>query len=209
MLKVRSHESINLMSYKSADKIEGGTLTFLMEKAVEHVTGYKSIVETKYMLKGKRLEPKAIQFVSELDGVEYAKNETRFKNEYVSGEPDIIELEYLRDVKCSWSLETFPFFKKEAIDSAKKAGYHSQAQMYMWLTGIYEYFVDYVLLDTPEDLIGYEDVNKHIVEHIPARLRRTSVYYAFDPKFIETYKMRYELCLPVYEQLVHELESKL
>ena len=52
--------------------------------------------------------------------------------------------------------------------------YEWQVRTYMWLWDADEWEVNFVLLDTPERLIGFEPLQMHIVSHIPEHMRLTS-----------------------------------
>lgn len=47
---------------------------------------------------------------------------------------------------------------------------------YMWLYDKPRAYVDYCLVDTPEDLIGWEQQELHIVSHLPVENRVRSIF---------------------------------
>ena len=51
---------------------------------------------------------------------------------------------------------------------------------YMWLYDKPRAYVDYCLVDTPEDLIGWEQQELHIVSHLPVENRVRSIFYDRD-----------------------------
>jgi hypothetical protein len=103
----------------------------------------------------------------------YKKNQRSFKNEFITGTPDIITSEKIIDIKCSWSKKTFPIFENEAYNVA----YEWQMRGYMALTEIEEAEVIYCLVDTPDDLIGFEPLDLHKMEDLPLNLRFTSIKF--------------------------------
>jgi hypothetical protein len=110
--------------------------------------------------------------LARLTGRPLVKNAERRTNGLISGECDIFDAPILhgRDVKAPYSLESMPIVLADAFDS----GYFYQMQGYMILWGARTWSVDYLLVDTPEDLIGFEPPSLHFVSHIPEHLRWTS-----------------------------------
>lgn len=122
----------------------------------ERVFGVKTHFSSKYTDKGLIMEDAAIDLVAERYGfMELSKNEEHFSNKYITGTPDIITGEsnmVVRDIKCSWSLDTFPYFS----DTIPNKDYYWQLMGYMALTGARTAYLDYCLVDTPEYLIERE-----------------------------------------------------
>lgn len=110
----------------------------------------------KYTNKGKLGEPSSIVLVSFLDDRPYGKNPDRFKDDFLSGEPDIVDFRadgtYIIDVKTSWDIETF----MENLGKDLSPLYWWQIQGYMALTGAKYGEVSYCLVDTPEVLLNQE-----------------------------------------------------
>ena len=114
----------------------------------ENTFGRKKDFTNKYLEKGLAMEEKGITFYSKLSGKFLVKNEERFNNEFITGEPDNIQGK-VRDIKNSWDFSTFPIY---ANDVPTK-NYIWQLMGYMWLTGFRESELIYTLCDTPEELI--------------------------------------------------------
>lgn len=112
--------------------------------------------DNQYTRKGIMLEEQAIARVGEVLGLQLAKNEKVFSNDFIVGTPDIFveEKKLIVDTKVSWSTATFPFFSDVAQKAVTKSGYDYQMQAYMWLTGAEVAYVAYVLLDTPDELLN-------------------------------------------------------
>lgn len=110
----------------------------------------------KYTNKGKLGEPDSIILASFLDDRPYSKNTDRFTDDFLTGEPDIIDLRlegyYIIDVKTSWDIETF----MECLGKDLSALYWWQLQGYFALTGAKAGEVSYCLVDTPEVLLNQE-----------------------------------------------------
>jgi len=107
---------------------------------------WKSIVIDK----GLACEEDGIKLISEVYGLDgLIKNEEFFFNEFCQGSPDMVYDISVRDSKLSWDLFTFPMFKTEIPDDK----YWWQLQGYMWIVGMEEAYLDYVLIDTPMPLV--------------------------------------------------------
>lgn len=142
----------------------------------EEFFGVRKNISSKAMEKGIRCEDDSIELLNEALFRSYKKHVGRVSNEYITGECDILAVDHGRDIKTSWSIDTFPLFG----DELKNNGYEWQMRGYMWLYDKPEWFVDYCLVDTPADLISYEQEELHQVSHIDAELRVRSVKYLRD-----------------------------
>lgn len=107
----------------------------------------------KYTNKGKLGEPKSIELISMLDNWQYYKNQERFDDDFLTGEPDIIHFApdgvYIIDVKTSWDIETF----MDVLGSDLSPLYWWQMQGYFALTDAQKGEVSYCLVDTPESIL--------------------------------------------------------
>lgn len=146
----------DLLAKKTAKPIlSPGAKTYLKTLFKEITFQRTEELKSKYLDKGIIQEPVSIEALSEFHGVDYEKNEERFENEYLSGEPDIISGNEVIDIKSSWDYTTFPMFDEELENKA----YYWQIQAYMYLLekrGVVKGRICYVLTDTPEQLI-YEE----------------------------------------------------
>lgn len=165
-----------LQPYKEMS-LSAGAKTFLKNMAKEIVFTYRKGVETKYMDKGLALEDAAIQFLNNQRFQSYRKNTERRVSEFLTGECDIyVPAVKTIDIKVSWSLDTFPALSEDAHDTL----YEWQGRAYMKLWDVPEHEVAHVLLDTPDELIKWEQRELHEVAHIDPALRVTSITYARD-----------------------------
>jgi hypothetical protein len=165
-----------LAPYKEAS-LSAGAKTFLNNMAKEEVYNYKVQIETKYMDKGLACEDEAIQMLNYLRFKSYEKNTERRESMYLTGECDIyVPSVKTIDTKVAWSLFTFPAVSEDAHDSL----YEWQGRAYMKLWDVPEHEVCWLMLDTPEELIRYEQRDLHIVNHIPPEMRLTSICYTRD-----------------------------
>ena len=197
--------------------------TYLHELALEKIYGIKKDFWNKYIDKGLQVEDEAIQLAAEaLDWDFVVKNEERFKNDYITGEPDILTDGLLADVKSSWDGSTFPFFDKDL----KNKSYFWQMQGYMWLTDKQEAELVYCLVNTPfeivEDevrrahwkasLIDEDDTlrkaveSQHNFDHLPIKARVKRFIVKRDEKAIEAMKTRIEECREYYETIKNQIQ---
>ena len=143
-------------------ELSKGAKTYLQRLAVEDKYGLSKDIESRYLEKGIMVESESIQLASSALGWNLIfKNEERFTNEWITGEPDVITDGWIADIKSSWSLDTFPFFETEVTNKL----YYWQLQAYMYLTGKPTSFLVYVLANTPEHLFNKE------LEHVKWKTR--------------------------------------
>lgn len=165
-----------LAPYKEMS-LSAGAKTYLAGLAKQYLYGYHKVVETKYMDKGLALEDEAIAFINRLRFKNYVKNTERRESEFLTGECDIyVPAVKTIDTKVSWSLDTFPLLSADAHDPL----YEWQGRAYMKLWDVPEHEVVHVMLDTPEQMIRYEQIELHRVSHIDPALRITSITYQRD-----------------------------
>jgi hypothetical protein len=112
--------------------------------------GIKKNIESKYLEKGILMEMDSIGLLLSVDNIIYSKNEERFDNGVLTGEPDIIHEDKIIDIKSSWDL--FSHLKNKKINPK----YEWQVLGYMELTGLRKAEVIHVLVDTPDTMIEDE-----------------------------------------------------
>lgn len=125
---------------------------FLQEVFIMEKYGRKKDLTSKYLEKGTLVEEDGITLLSLFHKTFYKKNEENFKNDFISGTPDIILKDKIIDIKSSWDIFTFHKAKKDETNKA----YDWQLQGYMALTGAKEAELVYVLADTPEHILDGE-----------------------------------------------------
>lgn len=216
-LIVRASESYKMMtkSRTKSDPLGETTKTWLKEKAVQEVLGYRPDISNKYMDKGIKMEGAnsedtgtSMELLHTVYFESYKKHEGRVTKDGFSGECDILHKGVVRDIKSSWSIDTFPFFEEDAEKLIKKSGYDWQVRVYMMLYNVDVAYIDYCLVSTPIDLIGYEDEEKHIVDHIEPSKRVTSVMIKRDENIDKDIKDKYILCNEQYKKYVEQLKNK-
>lgn len=118
----------------------------------------------KYVQKGIQQEEEAIteyqKFLKKAHGknVLFTKNTERLFNDWVQGEPDLgphgVSINKWNegwDVKCSWSLDSFPLPGDELPFE-----YECQNQTYMWLTGAEKWHTVHALVNATEHQLFLE-----------------------------------------------------
>lgn len=123
---------------------------YLDEMVIFKKYGIKKDITSKYIEKGLLMETDSIGLLLAIDGIIYSKNEERFSNGVITGEPDIIHEGKIIDVKTSWDL--FSHVKNKKINPK----YEWQVLGYMELTGCKTAEVIHLLVDTPETLVQDE-----------------------------------------------------
>ena len=190
--------------------------------AIEQVVGRTAPMRSKYTEKGILVEDASIDFAADFFDWGFAvKNETYFEDEHFTGTPDLIQGDFIVDIKSSWSMRTFPYF----ADLDK--GYMLQLQAYMAMTGINRSELVYVLMNAPEHLIereaytkarelGEEEISQELWEqtmnemtfdHLEPRMRVKRHLVERDDVLIEAMRSRVELLRPYAEQRIIELEQ--
>ena len=137
--------------------------TYIQDVFKEKELGIYKDFSSRYTDKGIQMEDQAIQFASEVLKWDFVvKNETRFNNEWLTGEPDICTDNLLADIKCSWNGSTFPLFDS----SLKNKDYFWQMQGYMMLTGHDTSELVYCLMNTPFEIVEDEVRREHWKLHL-------------------------------------------
>lgn len=167
------YELSRLEATKHLDPLPAGAKSYLKRIYGELKYGKKTAYKekgNKYTNKGLLAEASALKLISDLDGVEYAKNEIRINNEFLSGIPDtfigesIYNAEYVPDVKSSWDWDTF----SDSLDKDLNPLYWWQIQGYLALTGASAGEVSYCLISMPESLLN--DELRYLADRVQKKL---------------------------------------
>ena len=190
---------------KSKDEVLSvGAKTAVMKLAKELVYGYDEQISSKYMEKGILVEDQAIALYNEVFFTNHQKNIVRMSNLWITGECDIFTPEKIIDIKSSWSLATFPV----TAEAGKDKGYEWQGRAYMWLWDVDQFEVAYCLVNTPDELIGYEQQDLHYVDHINPELRVTRVQYTRDKALEDKIKQRVEAANEYLTAMVRQIADE-
>ncbi len=171
----RSDEEKSVLEDVRRKSLSAGGKTHVRELAREAIYGFEpSDIETRPILKGRAVEAECIAMLSRLTGRPLVKNTERRTNGLITGECDIFDapIRHGRDIKAPYSMETMPIVLADCFDS----GYEWQMRGYM-SEGLWDaetWSVDYMLVSTPEEFIGFEPHHLHFVDHIPEELRWTT-----------------------------------
>lgn len=158
-----------------------GAKTYCKLLASQEIFGYRKIVSTKVLEKGLMVEQDTIDLYNLVFFTRHEKNTVRRTNDWLTGECDIyVPGECTKDVKSSWSLDTFPLLAGDCHES----GYEWQGVAYgiLWPDTKYHELA-YGMVDTPDDLIKWltdDERAAHKVSHIDPAMRITRLIYQKD-----------------------------
>lgn len=169
----RTDEEKSVLEEVRRKSLSAGGKTHVRGLLREDIFGYvPSQILSRPVLKGQQVEPQCIDMLARLTGRPLVKNTERRHNGLISGECDVFDapLRHGRDVKAAYSMETMPIVLDDCYDS----GYEWQMRGYMVLWDAEAWSVDYLLVSTPDELIGMEPHAIHYVDHIEEHRRWTS-----------------------------------
>ena len=206
MHKFRASSLAEIMTDpKSKDEVLSvGAKTRIEKLAKQFVYGYDESVSSKYMEKGIAVEDRSIELYNSVFFTDYQKNTERKTNDWITGECDIATPSKIIDIKSSWSLATFP----ATADAGKDKTYEWQLRAYMWLWDVDASEVAYCLVDTPPELVGYEDEHLHQVEHITPELRLTRIIYERDKALEDKIKAKCEAANEYLQVMIDRIAAE-
>ena len=172
--------------------------------------GFKGFLGNKQTQKGIECEDEAIALLAGLHFKKYVKHSGRVENAWLTGECDVLTTDAVHDLKCPWSLGSFPFFGScgEHEDKTKKAGYDWQMRGYMMLYDRPVAHVHFILLPTPAHLLGFGDdeyMHRDCVECVPLKHRIRTVTIERDLALEDQIKERVELAQNYATELLNDL----
>jgi hypothetical protein len=183
--------------------LSAGAKTEMKLFAREYMYNFHQVVTGKYMDKGLIVEDQAIALYNEVFFTNYKKNTERRTNEWITGEPDIINPGVKGiDIKSAWSLGTFPALSEDGED----ATYEWQCRGYMMLWELPVWDVAYCMVNTPDELIKFEQEELHFVDHIDPALRVTVVRYERDMELEEKIKRKVEMAREYLARVVQQIK---
>ena len=200
----RTDEEKAILAAAKDRSLSAGAKTAIRKMVREAIFGVDVEIDAKEIQKGLRLEPDAIAMVNRQRGLSLVKNTERRTDGLITGECDLFDAERNRghDTKVSWSVASFPI----GIEDCEDQGYFWQAQGYMRLWSADEWDVDYCLLSTPDDLIRYEPIQMHVVDHIEERLRLTTWTIKRDPEAQRLIPIKVEAARRYAARVVREFD---
>ena len=204
MLKFRASSLAEIMTDGKKEELSIGAKTAVEKLAKDFVYGFDRSISSKYMDKGIQVEDRSIELLNAVLFTSYTKNLERKSNDWITGECDIFTGEKIIDIKSSWSLDTFPVLDTQGEDKT----YEWQLRAYMWLWDVDHAAIAYCLVNTPENLIGYENRTYHEVEHINPELRVTFVEYERDKALEDKIKVKVEAARVYYQEVVNKIAQQ-
>jgi hypothetical protein len=200
-----------LLKKNATPELSETAKTYCKQWIKEQLYGKRKDIKSKYLDKGILAEDDAISLVIDVEGLNYnEKNEEYFRNEFMTGTPDIIYPDLIIDTKCSYDCFTFPLFDTEINNK----DYYYQLQGYMQLTGAREAMLSYCLVDMSLSMIEkeayYESKNagfrttqedifdkvmeKRTYSNIDKKYRVKSFRFDYDKGVINKIEYRVKLC---------------
>lgn len=201
--------SLGHLMTEPRSKAEGdlsiGARSYIRQLVKEELFSVEFEVSSKETDKGIAVENTAIALLNKVRGLNLAKNTERRRNEWITGECDLFDAPRRRghDIKAPWSLKTFPAWTVDAIDPL----YDWQMRGYMMLWDADEWEVNYVMVNTPQELIRNEAMDQHLVDHIPAHHRLTTWVIERDFQKESLIRHRCDAARSYYEQLICEFDD--
>lgn len=189
---------------KSEGPLSVGARTYIRELAQQEIFGVEFEFSSRETEKGARMESESIALLNRVRGLSLDKNTERRTDGFITGECDLFDQSRKRghDLKTSWSVKTFRAFQDDCADKL----YEWQMRGYMALWDADEWEVNYALVDTPDDLIGYEPLQLHVVSHIPEHLRLTTWTVTRDSAKEKLIREKVTAAREYYAQLIAEFE---
>lgn len=139
-------------SRTKSEPLSETTKTYLVDLIGEVKYGIREEISSKQMDKGTYVEADGITLLSEQVGQLMVKNKNTYRNDYITGTPDILLAEAVVDIKSPY---TWGNFAKAGMTK----DYEWQLRGYMALTGKEVAHLAYCLVDLPEGLL-YDEVKR-------------------------------------------------
>lgn len=181
--------------------LSAGAKTYVKKLAREFVYNFEEDISSKYMDKGIIVEDSSIELYNSVFFTDYKKNTERKTNDWVTGECDIYTGKKIIDIKSCWSLATFPCVSEDGIDK----GYEWQGRAYMMLWDCDEFENAYCMVNTPEELLRYEQEDLHYVDNIDESLRVTITPYKRDLELEEKIKVKCEAAQQYFNEVLEQI----
>lgn len=206
MIRIRASALGKIMTEpkSKSESLSDGAKTFLDDMAKEIVYGYRKTISSKEMEKGTIVEDESIALYNSVFFTDYTKNTERRENDWLTGECDIFTGRKIIDIKSSWSIATFPATSTAGIDK----NYEWQGRAYMMLWDVDEFENAFCLVNTPDELIGYEDPDLHYVDHIDPALRVTITPYKRDKEKEDRIKFKVEAANKYLEEVIQQIKEE-
>lgn len=151
-----------------------GAKNYIRKLVKMDVYDYNVQIENRQLTKGTICEQDSIDLYNLVFFTKHEKNTVRIFGEYLQGECDVNAPKKIQDYKTSWTKDTFPVLPDE-IDVG---GYEWQGRGYMMLYNKPKFELVYCLVDTPDELLDFENnLTLHHVDDIEPELRITTLSF--------------------------------
>lgn len=200
----RSPEEKALLAEAISRTLSETAKTHIRSLAAQAIYGVEFEISSRPIEKGLALEDDAIALVNRVRGLSLVKNKERKSDGYLTGEADCFDTgpRIGHDTKVAWSIATFPIVLADCLDD----DYLWQMRGYMKLWDAEEWHVQYALLDTPDELVGYEPQSMHFVSHIPEHLRLTTWRVTRDRSLEPLIEAKVKKAREYMEQVIAEFD---
>lgn len=194
---------------KAGEILSVGAKTAVRDLVAQAVLGIDFEVSAKQMDKGIVCEPDSIALLNRVRGLDLRKNEERRSDAFVTGECDLFDAAARMgyDLKTAWSAASFPILASD-IGGSNRAIYEWQCRAYMRLWDADKWTVAYALVNTPEELIGYEPASMHFFDHIPEYLRLTTWTITRDAALERAMDVKVRAAREYYAQVMDEFDCQ-
>lgn len=201
----RTEDEKEFIKSLKEQSLSAGAMTYIESLVKQEVYSVDFEIGSKPIEKGLRVEDHSIGLLNRVRGFNLRKNTEQRNDGVISGSCDLFNPAHERghDLKSSWSLQTFPFLPRRCIDAL----YEWQMRGYMRLWNVGHWEVNYAMVDTPEDLIGYEDPQVHKVGHIPERFRLTTWVIERDMALERLIDVKVEAARRYYAEVLEEFDA--
>lgn len=206
MMPFRCHALSNIMAEpkKKGEVLSEGAKSYVLKLAKQIIFDVQFQIDNKFVNKGLMMEQSAIDMLNLVRGTSYVKNNVRRVSDWLTGEPDIVDANLGVDIKCPWSMDTFPLTAEEG----HKSEYEWQARGYMWLFNKPRWQIAYCLVDTPPELCKWEPAVMHRVWQIPPAHRVTIVQYERDRDAEAKMREKVEAAQSLLTQIVNDRRAQ-
>ena len=192
----------------TASKVKGAlsetAKSYIKTIAKQDFYGYETELNNKYVKKGIECVGSAILLYNNVFFTTHEKNKERKSTEIITGECDIITPELIIDIKCSWSFETFPATSEEIT----LKDYEYQLRGYMYLYEVNSAELAYCMVDTPDHLIGYDNVQIHKTINAPIESLVTTLRIERDEKLETEMIEKVHMAHEYYSEYINKINLK-
>ena len=193
-----------MVSSRTKGALSETAKSYIKSIAKQDYFGYDVELNNKYVTKGIQCEEHSIALLNDVLFTNYEKNEVRKSTDILTGECDIYTPELIIDIKTSWSFETFP----ATPDDINIKDYEHQLRGYMYLYNVDKAALAYCMVDTPQELIGYENEQLHRVGNAPSESLVTMLTIERDLELEEKMLDTCKQAIDYYNEYINQIHEK-